>query len=105
MKKVAILAVAFFSFAALNAGNELPKNNIVVETPVAASMKVLNDTGSEVTIHTGTGHVTLQKGGSTSFSCDPGKKVSLSNGSKPTKLLFTIEESMCGKTIKLSDYL
>lgn len=105
MKKVAILAAALFSFAALNAGNELPKNNIVAETPVAASIKVLNDTGSEVRIHTGSGHVTLQKGGSTSFSCEPGKKVSLSDGSKPTKLLFVVDESMCGKTIKLSDYL
>ncbi|MCG9910166.1 MAG: hypothetical protein MH137_02605 [Flavobacteriales bacterium] len=105
MKKVAIMAVAFLSVAALNAGNELPKNNIVVETPVVASMKVLNDTGSEVTIHTGTGHVTLQKGGSTSFSCEVGKKVSLSNGSKPTKTLFTIEDSMCGTTVKLSKYM
>lgn len=105
MKKVAIMAVAFLSVAALNAGNELPKNNIVVETPVVASMKVLNDTGSEVTIHTGTGHVTLQKGGSTSFSCDAGKKISLSNGSKATKLLFVVDDSMCGTTVKLSKYM
>lgn len=105
MKKVTILAAAFLSIAFLNAANELPKNSIVVESPMAASIKVLNDTGSEVTIHTGSGHVTLQKGGSTSFSCEAGKKVSLSNGSKPTKTLFTIDDSMCGKTIKLSEYL
>ncbi len=77
-----------------------------LERNVQGSIKIINDTKEDLRIHTGKGIVKLNhRGGSTSVSCDSGRKISLSDGSKATKLLFKIDNSMCGETIKLSDYI
>lgn len=72
---------------------------------IGGSFKILNDSGGEVQIHTGSGFVELNKGASTSVSCDPGKVISLADKGKKKDALFTVDESMCGKTVKLSKYL
>lgn len=103
----------FFVFAMAiqtNANNTEPNNDtkieVKVDDTVQGSVKIVNDTKEDLRIHTGKGHVKLNhRGGSTSVSCDTGRKISLSDGSKATKLLFKIESSMCGETVKLSDYL
>ena len=82
-------------------------NTIKIEATLApkASFKLLNDTQNKIRIHTGSGVVSLNKGGSTSISCDSGRKIyTAPNGSKDD-FIFEVKSNMCGKTIKLSDYL
>ncbi|MFQ3599511.1 MAG: hypothetical protein SNJ66_14355 [Chloroherpetonaceae bacterium] len=70
------------------------------------SVKIVNDTKQDVHIYTGTGHVRLTHGGgSTSVSCENGKEICFSNKGKKGSVIFTIDASMCGKTVKLSSYL
>lgn len=70
------------------------------------SVKIVNDTKQDVEVHTGTGVVKLNhKGGSTSVSCEEGKEICFSNKGKKGNLIFKIDGSMCGKTVKLSQYL
>lgn len=101
MKKVllfgalAIGAIGFTSATLLN--------NDVVETveTTGSSFKLINDTSNKVKIHTGTGEVSLNpKGGSTSISCTSGKNVKADG-----KVIFKISEDLCGKTVKLSQYM
>lgn len=67
----------------------------------AEKIKLVNDTDKKINIHTGTGSVTLNpRGGSTSFTCDPGKSIKADG-----KEIFKVTEQMCGQTIKLSAYL
>lgn len=79
------------------------KNKIVV---LNGFVKIVNDTPNKVEIHTGSGYVSLNaRGGSTSVSCEAGKKISFANKGKKGNLIFTINSDMCGKTVKLSAYL
>jgi hypothetical protein len=69
-------------------------------------VKIVNDTPNKIEIHTGSGYTTLNgRGGSTSVSCEPGKKICLANKGVKGKVIFTINSDMCGKTVKLSEYL
>lgn len=104
MKKLIIFSAILISGTVLTSAN-LPEKVVTVET-ITESMKIVNDTDNEVKIHTGTGVVTLTKGGgSTSISCEVGKKIyTAPNGSKKD-LIFEVDASMCGKTVKLSAYL
>ncbi len=71
----------------------------------ASSFKLLNDSGSKVSVHTGSGIANLNKGSSTSVSCRVGKKVyTASHGSKD-KFLFKITSSHCGTTVRLSSVM
>lgn len=70
------------------------------------SVKIVNDTKQDIHIYTGTGHVKLNHGGgSTSVSCEDGKEICMSNKGKKGGVIFKIDASMCGKTVKLSSYL
>ncbi len=108
-----LFSLCFFFFLALSWNNDaiLASNpyatiELNVDDQVQGTVKIINDTKEDLRIHTGKGVVKLNhRGGSTSISCDAGRKISLSDGSKATKLLFKIEKSMCGETVKLSDYL
>ena len=71
----------------------------------AASFKLINDTDSDVQIHTGSGFVEINKSSSTSITCEAGREIRLANKGKKGDVLFVVEESMCGKTVKLSTYL
>ncbi len=75
------------------------------EAAAAASFKVLNDTGADIQIHTGSGFVELNKGASTSITCEAGREIRHANKGKKGDVIFTVEDSMCGKTVKLSAYL
>ena len=90
MKKSTILAV-ILAIAPLSAS--------------AANLKLINDTGSKISIHTGSGFVTLDKGGSTSFTCKPGKVVSKADSGKKKGEIFKVESKHCGKTVKLSSVM
>jgi len=106
MKKLVIFAVAVMCLGAVSATGTFSKNENPTENPIGGTVKIVNDTKESLTIHTGQAHVKLiSGGGSTSVGCEAGRKISLSDGSKATKLLFKIDESMCGKTVKLSAYL
>lgn len=106
MKKIVLFTFAFASLLVVNAVNPNFRTEIPVVTPVGGFVKIVNDTKEDYRIHTGSGHVTLNHGGgSTSVACEAGRKISHSDGSKAKGLIFTIDESMCGKTVKLSDYL
>ncbi len=70
------------------------------------SMKIVNDTDEDIRIHTGSGVVTLtRRGGSTSITCKAGTKIHTAPDGVKKDLIFTVEDSMCGTTVKLSEYL
>ncbi|PIO48749.1 MAG: hypothetical protein CMR00_03595 [[Chlorobium] sp. 445] len=74
--------------------------------PSKGPVKIVNDTKQDIRIYTGTGHVMLYHGGgSTSVSCDNNKEICLSHNGKKGAVIFKIDASMCGKTVKLSSYL
>ncbi len=72
---------------------------------MAANVKLINDTGSKQSIHTGSGFVTLNKGSSTSFSCKTGKEVRKAKSGSKKEVIFKIQSKHCGKTVKLSDVM
>jgi len=73
----------------------------------AANIKLINDTKTPIRIHTGTGLVKINKGGSTSFTCRPGKKIysATENTGKKKKLIFKVDSNHCGKTIRLTSVM
>ena len=95
--KLLTLSVLFITAIILNTNaNHTGLNEVRIELnckdKVQGSVKIINDTKEDLRIHTGKGVVKLNhRGGSTSVSCDAGRKISLSDGSKATKLLFKIE--------------
>ena len=107
MKKTAILLILTFCFssAAIFAKPLYNFNINDVKTGVSGSFKILNDTDGDVQIHTGSGFVELNKGSSTSVTCEAGRESRQANKGKKGDVIFTVDDSMCGKTIKLSKYL
>ena len=65
-----------------------------------AKVKLINDTGKTVELKLPGGFVTLKNGESTTFECKIGEKVFVDE-----KLVRTIGEDDCGKTIKISEWL
>lgn len=97
-----VAALASFTFADKSANKT---EETKVETNFAY-FKLVNDTNQKVRIHTGYGVVSLNKrGGSTSITCRPGKKVYTAPRGSKDKFLFKVTSSMCGKTVKLSKYM
>lgn len=79
---------------------------MVASTSFAASVKIINDTGNSIQLHTGSGVANLpNKGSSTSVSCKAGKKIYRAEGGSKRELLFTLSSDDCGDTIKLSDVM
>jgi hypothetical protein len=56
-----------------------------------------------VSIHTGSGFVSLNKGGSIIITCTMGKEVRWADSSKKADVIFKISSDHCGKTLKLSE--
>jgi len=102
MRKVMVLIVAigFMSFNILN--EAIIKKDAVKEGVVGSSISLINDTKSKVSIYTGTGFVSLNKGSKTSISCKIGKQVRWANKGRKGNVIFKIESKHCGKTLKLS---
>ena len=103
MKKV-ILVLSFLSLMSFESKRYENKNNLK-EVVLGSSFSLINDTKAKVSIHTGSGFVSLNKGSKTSISCNTGKEVRWASKGKKGKVIFEIKSSMCGKTIKLSDML
>ncbi|WP_338790126.1 hypothetical protein V9L05_04485 [Bernardetia sp. Wsw4-3y2] len=96
--------MSFYSNQSVKTTNHSIKIEATV-APNASSFKLINDTGSKIRIHTGSGVVSLNNGSSTSISCNNGRKIyTAPNGSKDD-FIFEVDDSMCGKTVKLSKYL
>lgn len=105
-KKIIILAaIAIFSSSAILANNIFLPPETAVNKSVGGNVKILNDTDADVRIHTGSGFVEINKTSSTSVSCEAGKEIRLADKGKKGDVIFVIDESMCGKTVKLSKYL
>jgi len=101
MKTIFIL----FSFICLSSFNDIQTNNLQVEINVASSFSLINDTKDKVSIHTGTGFVSLNKGSKTSIGCNVGKEVCWAESGKKRDVIFKITKDMCGKTLKLSELM
>ena len=100
MKKLILTGAAAFFLAGMAVANTTGEKTSEVIT-VDGSYKIVNDTDEKVRIHTGYGETTLNpNGGSTSVTCDPGKKVKVDGD-----VIFTVTDDMCGNTVKLSEYL
>ncbi|WP_320816079.1 hypothetical protein [Flavobacterium sp.] len=103
MKKVivilAVLSLGLISFTT----KEIGKSSI--EINIGESFSLINDTKDKVSIHTGTGFVSLNKGSKTSIGCNVGKEVRWAESGKKGDVVFKITKDMCGKTLKLSELI
>lgn len=107
MKKLSFLLIliSFLSITPVLAKTTIELTNQNVSSTISGSFKILNDTDGDVQIYTGSGFVELNKGASTSITCEPGREIRKANKGKKGDVIFTVDDSMCGKTVKLSKYL
>jgi hypothetical protein len=107
MKKLlVILAISTTLLTATAfAGTQTNAIESLMSSAIFGSFKILNDTDNDVQIYTGSGFVELNKGASTSLTCEAGKEIRSANKGKKGDVIFTVDDSMCGKTVKLSKYL
>ena len=107
MKKIVILAILTILFTSnlVFAKSQVNLSEINFRPTIKGSFKILNDTETDVQIYTGSGFVELNKGASTSLTCEAGREIRKANKGKKGDVLFMVNDSMCGKTIKLSKYL
>ena len=93
--------IASITFVATKVAKATPPKTNSTYAISNGTIKLVNDTDKKLKIHTGTGSVTLNPGGgSTSFTCTPGKSIKADG-----KEIFKVTDKMCGETIKLSKYL
>lgn len=95
-----ISLVAMLSFAEMKQETVQAIEN--TEEIYGSSFSLINDTKSKISIYTGSGYVTLNKGSKTSISCKVGKTVHWANKGKKGDVIFKITSDMCGETVKLS---
>lgn len=103
MKRIILLfsLILLTSFGTTKPSNS--KNRFEFGKAVASSFSLINDTKEKVSIHTGTGFVSLNKGAKTSISCNVGKEVRWADAGKKGDVIFKITADSCGKTFKLSE--
>lgn len=107
MKKTALFLILICNFTAFAA---LPRtvvndSNSFAGNYIGGSFKIINDTDADLQIHTGAGFIELNKGASTSVTCESGREIRKANKGKKGEVIFTVDDSMCGKVVKLSKYL
>lgn len=101
--KILVLAFSMFSFLFFSENKNISEEKTTkTAVVIGSSFKLINDTKEKVSIYTGTGFVSLNKGASTSVGCNIGKEVRWASKGKKGKVIFKIEDSHCGKTLKLS---
>lgn len=103
MKKLFLLLICSSTMMLANAVAPVatPSDNNMDMVRGNEGIVLINDTPNQLKIHTGSGEVTLNaRGGRTSFSCNIGKSVKADG-----KVIFKVTAELCGKTIKLSEYL
>lgn len=105
MKKIILLSsfVVLTSFGTMT--NSQITTNVKTEMVVGESFSLINDSKDKISIHTGTGFVSLNKGSKTSIGCNVGKEVRWANEGKKGDVIFKITADMCGKTLKLSELM
>jgi len=103
MKIIVILTSVFFfsSFAEIEKVNQINQ----IEIKIESSFSLINDSKDKISIHTGTGFVSLNKGSKTSIGCNVRKEVRWANEGKKGEVIFKITADMCGKTLKLSEVM
>ena len=103
MKKIILLSsfVVLTSFGTIT--NTENTSSVKTEIVVGESFSLINDSKDKISIHTGTGFVSLNKGSKTSIGCNVGKEVRWANEGKKGDVIFKITADMCGKTLKLSE--
>lgn len=99
--KVVVVAFSLISLLFFSENKNVSEEK-KTEVVFGSSFKLINDTKDKVSIYTGTGFVSLNKGSSTSVGCNVGKEVHWANKGKKGDVIFKIESKHCGKTIKLS---
>lgn len=98
-----VLIIMYFSFVGLNVVNINNTEATLKVTTIESSFSLINDSKDKISIHTGTGFVSLNKGSKTSIGCNVGKEVRWANEGKKGDVIFKITADMCGKTLKLSE--
>ena len=105
MKKIILLSsfVVLTSFGTIT--NTENTSSVKTEIVVGESFSLINDSKDKISIHTGTGFVSMNKGSKTSIGCNVGKEVRWANEGKKGDVIFKITADMCGKTLKLSELM
>ncbi len=103
MRKVIIILAALSLGLTSFTTKEISKPSI--EVNVGESFSLINDTKDKISIHTGTGFVSLNKGSKTSIGCNVGKEVRWADSGKKGDVIFKITKEMCGETLKLSELM
>jgi hypothetical protein len=99
--KTLVLALASITFS-LTSFTTIDCKEIKTEISIGSSFSLINDTKEKVSIYTGTGFVSLNKGSKTSIDCNVGKEVRWAESGKKGDVIFKITDDMCGETLKLS---
>lgn len=100
----ALLFTFYFSVIGLNVASIKQNNEFIKNESMESSISFINDSKDKISIHTGTGFVSLNKGSKTSIGCNVGKEVRWANEGKKGDVIFKITSEMCGKTLKLSEF-
>ncbi|WP_298512425.1 hypothetical protein [uncultured Kordia sp.] len=101
--KITIITISLLSVLSFSTLSEVATTEIENTVEVyGSSFSLVNDTKNKVSIYTGSGYVTLNKGSKTSISCKVGKTVHWANSGKKGDVIFKITSDMCGETVKLS---
>ncbi|MQP24479.1 hypothetical protein GFJ94_05325 [Flavobacterium sp. LMO8] len=104
--KLAILALSFVMLTSFGTSEKISSNKRSnTEVVFGESFSLINDSKEKISIHTGTGFVSLNKGSKTSIGCNVGKEVRWANEGKKGDVIFKITADMCGKTLKLSELM
>jgi hypothetical protein len=87
MKKIIAILALISLTAFMNPNNIITSKNDTVIT-LGKSFSLLNDTKNKVSIYTGSGFVSLNKGSKTSISCKIGKEVRWAEKGKKRRCYF-----------------
>jgi hypothetical protein len=105
MRKI-VLILSVVVFSSFGSSIMSPAENVVATEVISnGSFSLINDTNDKVSIYTGSGFVSLNKGAKTSIGCKVGEDVLWADNGKKAHVIFTITEKMCGKTFKLSELM
>lgn len=96
-RKTTFIFALLFSFIFISAFTlQNPQGEVCI--------KVKNDTGGSVTLHTGKGTAPMNNGVTKEFCMEEGSKLYYADKGQKGDLIIEFTSDMNGKTIKLSDY-
>ncbi|QHI38542.1 hypothetical protein IMCC3317_39350 [Kordia antarctica] len=101
--KLTLIAISLLSILSFSEVTQTTTTEIdTTEEVYGSSFSLVNDTKNKISIYTGSGYVSLNKGSKTSISCKVGKTVHWASKGKKGDVIFKITSDMCGETVKLS---